>query len=217
MYWIVTGSVLALPVPGRAVGVGAVTCCWQRSSDGSLKAGVLEVVEFEPGRLMVFLERQRPQANSRVEFRLEPRGEQTHMQITLCESLYRYEWGMRGAGVNQRYLSRLAEGLEVALADEVPGPHEVETLVFQPNAETIQAVHEIEIDATPDEIWRVNEDEDGILLASPELEKQWLAQHDGRRLQVQLSRRQDSGLGCTLQLILRPERFASAFGRGRSR
>jgi hypothetical protein len=207
MYWIVTGSVLALPVPDRPEGVGGLWCCWQRLSDGSLKAGVFEVVEFQPGRSIALLERQRPDADSRVEFLLEDRGERTQVRITVRESMYRYEWGQRGPGVNERYLSRLAEGLEFALADVVPGPHDVETLVFQPNASAPEAVHEIRIQAPLEEIWRVNQDEDGTLISVPELEKQWLTQHDGRLLQVQLVRRADSGLGCAFQLMLRPEHF----------
>lgn len=205
MYWIVTGTVLALPVPDRPAGVGALTCCWQRASDGSLRAGVFEVVECEPHRLMVVLERQRPDANSRVEFRLAARGEQTQVQITLAESLFRYEWGMRGAGVNERYLSRLAEGLEVALADEVPGPHDVQTLVLQPEEAVGHEVFEIDIDASPEDVWRFVEDEEGTLLNLPELEAQWTVNHDGHELQVQLFRTSAEGLSCAFQRILRPE------------
>jgi hypothetical protein len=207
MNWLVTGSVLAVPVPARPAGMGALTCCWQRSSDGSLKSGVFETVEFEPGNLIVFLERQRPVANSRMEFRLEARGDQTYVQITLAESMYRYEWGMRGSGVTEWYLNRLAEGLEVALANQVSGPHDLEALVLQPNASTVEAVHEIEIAASADDIWRLVEDEDGSLLAHPALEKQWFAQHDGRELQVQLIGFPDGGMTCVFQQILRPEPF----------
>jgi uncharacterized protein YndB with AHSA1/START domain len=205
MYWIVTGTVLALPVPGRPAGVGALTCCWQRSSDGSLRNGVFEVVECEPRRLMVVVERQRPEANSRVEFRLEARGEQTHVRITLAESLFRYEWGVRGAGVNERYLSRLAEGLEVALADEVPGPHDVQTLVLQPKDATGHEVFEIDIDASPERVFHFAEDEEGTLLDLPELESQWTVNHDGHELQVQLFRTPAAGLRCGFQRLLRPE------------
>ena len=207
MYWIVTGCVLALPVPGRPDGLGALTVCWQRWSDGSLKGGVNEVVEFEPHRLITFCERQRPHADSRVEFRLDPRGDRTHVQISFSESMYRYEFGKRGPGVSERYLRRLAEGLEVALAAEVPGAHAVETLVFQPDAAAAEMRHEIEIAASLDEIWRVNEDEDGSLLAGPELEKQWISEQDGRLIQVQLSRHSEGQLGCTFQLVLRPEPY----------
>jgi uncharacterized protein YndB with AHSA1/START domain len=207
MNWLVTGSVLAVPVPASPAGLGALTCCWQRSSDGSLKAGVFEIVEFEPGNSIVFLERQRPVANSRMEFHLEARGDQTAVQITLSESMYRYEWGMRGSGATEWYLNRLTEGLEVALADEVPGPHGVETLVLQNNASTVEAVHEVEIAASADAIWRLVEDEDGSLLAHPALVKQWFADHDGRELQVQLIGFPDGGMTCVFQQILRPEPF----------
>ena len=205
MYWLVTGSVLVVPVPDRPEGVGALTCCWQLQSNGVLGAVVHEVVEFEPSRLIAFSERQRPDADSRLAFAVDDREDRTQVQITFSESMYRHEWGQRGPGVSERYLNRLAEGLECALADEVPGAHDVQTLVLQPNVPAPEAVHEIEIDAPADYIWRLNEDEDGTLLAGPELEKQWFAFQEGRQLQVQLVRRPDGGLGCAFQLILRPE------------
>ncbi|HEX4430707.1 MAG TPA: SRPBCC family protein [Frankiaceae bacterium] len=207
MYWIVTGSVLALPVPDLPTGVGAVTCCWQRASDGAVRAGVCEVVEFEPLRAIVLLERQRPEANSRIGFDLEAASDGTRVQISVSECMYRYEWGRRGEGVTERFLRRLAEGLEVALANEAPGPHDVQTLVLQADSHSAQAVHEVQIEAPPDDIWPVVQQEEGALLVGPELEKQWFARQDGRDLQVQMIRTSDGGMSCAFQQILRPDPF----------
>jgi hypothetical protein len=207
MYWIVTGSVLALPVPDRPPGVGALRCSWQRQRNGSLGALVHEVVDYQPGRLIALSERQRQQADARLEFLLEAHGGQTQVQISLAESMYRYEWGMRGSGVTEQYLSRLAEGLEWALVDDVPGPHDVQTLVLQSDAINSRAEHEIEIEGSPEDIWRLALDEDGTLLPNPAVAKQWSVDHQGREVRVKLLRAPGGGLSCVFQEILRPEPF----------
>jgi uncharacterized protein YndB with AHSA1/START domain len=207
MYWITTGCVLALPVPDRPEGVGALWCCWQQQRNGSLGALVHEVVDHEPGRLIALSERQRQQADSRLEFAIEPCGHQTRVQISLAESMYRYEWGMRGTGVTEQYLSRLAEGLELALVDEVPGPRDVQTLVLRSEAINSRAEHEIEVEGSPEDIWRLALDEAGTLLPNSSLEKQWSVEHGGRAVRVKLLRRPDGAMTCVFQEILCPETF----------
>lgn len=207
MYWITTGCVLALPVPECPEGVGALWCCWQQQRNGSLGALVHEVVDYQPGRLIALSERQRQQAESRLEFAIEARGNQTQVQISLAESMYRYEWGMRGTGVTEQYLSRLAEGLELALVDEVPGPRDVQTLVLRSEAINSRAEYEIEIEGAPEDIWHLALDEAGTLLPNPSLHKQWSVEHGGREVRVKLLRAPDGAMSCVFQEILRPEPF----------
>ena len=207
MYWITTGCVLALPVPDRPEGLGALWCCWQQQRNGSLGALVHEVVDYEPGRLIALSERQRRQADSRLEFAIEPHGDHTQVRISLSESLYRYEWGMRGTGVTEDYLSRLAEGLELAVVDAVPGPQDVQTLVLKSEAINSRAEHEIEIDGSPEDIWRLALDEAGTLLPNPALERQWSVEHGGREVRVKLLQGPDGAMSCGFQEILRPEPF----------
>jgi uncharacterized protein YndB with AHSA1/START domain len=208
MMWMAPRSVFAVAVPGEPQAVGALRCGWRQKVGGLLTPLVFEVVEIEPGRRLVLRERQKPDAFGQIEFHIEPDRDETRATVTVKKHRTHHQWLSTQAEV-RRWVEHLSHGWRVASDGEVPTPVDPQLLLTGPAGNAFEQIREINIQAAPDIIWRLVEDEDNTLQPSPGRAHQWRTQHEGTELFFNVMPFDNDGLICTVMQILREGAFTA--------